>query len=167
MQGALKITLPNAIGNIQNNRLKFDLYFRPPAVTGFSFHIGDSNQNNGQGGTAGTYSAEVFSDANQWIVNTNELSGYDLYSTTGFVADSIQDVFTDHVTIVVGDEYIEFDNHRGVQRCYQSNYLFSLSGASDYDIFFSMNRAIAPMSGSSVIPSGTGLCQASISVLQY
>ena len=120
MQGALKITLrlPNAIGNIQNNRLKFDLYFRPPAVTGFIFHIGDSSQNNGQGGTAGTYSAEIFSDANQWMVNTNGLSGYDLYSISGFVADSIQNVFTDHmhVTIIVGDEYIEFDNHRGVQR---------------------------------------------------
>ena len=76
---------------------------------------------------------------------------------------------TNHVTVTIGDEYLMFDNNRGVQRTYHSEYLFTLSGQSttygamDYIIYFSMNRVVYPFGYAS--RTGTGLCRAVIKAL--
>ena len=71
-----------------------------------------------------------------------------------------------YVTVTVGDELLEFDNHRGAHYRYQSPYLFTLNGQKptygsvNYDIFFSMNRVVYPYSSTS--RTGVGLCKAVI-----
>ena len=70
------------------------------------------------------------------------------------------------MTIIVGDEYIDIDNHAGFKKCYQSKYLFVLSGQVvsfdpvNYDIFFGMNRVIIGN-----YRSGKGLCRAVITAV--
>jgi hypothetical protein len=58
------------------------------------------------------------------------------------------DFIVDKVTLVVSDQTLEWDNHRGVTGQLVNGSLFALSGQSDsqgpvnYDIFLSLNRVI-------------------------
>jgi len=161
LQGVLKITFPQPIGGVQRQFLQFELYFASDA-TEWNFNIGDSS-NNGYGGDAGHTSnaAEVHNKNRSWYVYGNVLPGYQQ-----LLVDLLQNVITEHVTVTIGDEHVEFDNHNGTHVCYDSKYLFTLSGQTptygqvNYDIFFGMNRVITTSSR-----SGTGLCRAVIKAL--
>ena len=168
MEGSVKITFPVADDGVQNRKLRIDLYFEQQTVplTGISFHIGDSNLNRGENiPSEELYSAEILGSDNDWEVHANNLPGRAGYTgnAEGTLADFIPSIITDHITILVGDEFVKFDNHNGVMKSYESKYLFSLSGASDYDIFLSMNRAIDPLPGA---PPAKGLCNVVVRSLE-
>ena len=148
-QGVIKLTFPNPVGGKQRYCLVFDLYLQKDPRR-WAFNIGDST-NNGYGGDAGTTSnaAEVHNIGNSWFVYSNNLPGYGSYAgSSTLLVESLSNVITDHVTLTIGDEYVEFDNNQGVQKCYSSKYLFTLSGQTptygvvNYDIFFALNRVI-------------------------
>ena len=154
---------------MQKRRLQFDLYF-DSTRSGWNFNIGDST-NNGYGGDAGHTSnaAEVHNTNEAFFVYTNTLPGYTDYSTSGLLVENSANALTNHITVTIGDEYVMFDNNRGVQKTYRSEYLFTLSGqqttygAVDYTIYFAMNRVIYPFSSTG--RTGTGLCRAVIRAL--
>ena len=95
----------------------------------------------------------------------------------GLLIDRKYDIMSTHMTITVGDEFLNIKNNRGVSCSYQSPYLFTLNGQKPtygdvnyrYDIFFSMNRVVYPYSYTSC--TGVGLCKAVIKavdcVIQY
>ena len=136
----------------------------------WNFDISDST-NNGFGGDAGdsSNSAEAHNYRGNFMVYSNTLPGYTEYSNQKnllLLVDLQRDVLTNNITITVGDEYVHFDNHRGIQRSYSSPYLFTLNGQAttkgtpDFDIYFSMNRVVYPYSQTS--RAGIGLCKAVI-----
>lgn len=168
-QGVATITFPQPLsGQPQRRLLRFDLFFNVSLInksSSFNFDIGDS-LTDGWGGDGGQTSnaAEVHSLRTNWLVYSNTLPGYLGYITTAPLnVDNVPNAITEHVTVTIGDEYVEFDNHAGFQRCYRSRYLFTLSGQTptygsvNYDIFFSMNRVVSTASR-----SGVGLCRAII-----
>ena len=165
-QGVATITFPQPpSGQPQRRLLRFELFFNVTLIRSFNFDIGDS-LTNGWGGDGGQTSnaAEVHSLHTNWLVYSNTLPGYSGYITTAPLnVDNVPNAITEHVTVTIGDEYVEFDNHAGFQRCYRSRYLFTLSGQTptygsvNYDIFFSMNRVVSTASR-----SGVGLCRAII-----
>ena len=167
-QGVATITFPQPLpGQPQRRLLRFELFFNVTLIGGssFNFDIGDSLVN-GYGGDGGQTSnaAEVHNLRTDWLVYSNTLPGYLDYTTDGRVrVDRVSNAITEHVTVTIGDEYVEFDNHAGFQRCYRSRYLFTLSGQTptygsvNYDIFFSMNRVVTTASR-----RGIGLCRAII-----
>ena len=165
-QGVIRITYPQPLGVVgQTKFLQFDLYF-DTVVQGFNINIGDSLSNNGYGGDAGQTSnaAEVHSKDTAWLVYSNTLPGYQSNSIDGhLLIDQINSAISEHVTVTIGDEYVDFDNHEGIKKCYKSPYLFTLNGQTptygsvNYDIYFGMNRVISSSSR-----SGTGLCRAVI-----
>ena len=168
-QGVATITFPQPLsGQPQRRLLRFDLFFNVSLInksSSFNFDIGDS-LTDGWGGDGGQTSnaAEVHSLRTNWLVYSNTLPGYLSYITTAPLnVDNVPNAITEHVTVTIGDEYVEFDNHAGFQRCYRSRYLFTLSGQTptygsvNYDIFFSMNRVVSTASR-----SGVGLCRAII-----
>ena len=169
LQGVVKITLPSSISGKQKCRLKFDLHMLKDLSKGggWNFNIGDSS-NNGYGGDAShtSNSAEVHNIRGSFYVYSNTLPGYTAYTKSSLSVDTQANVITNRVTITVGDEFVHFDNHRGIQKCYGSPYLFTLNGQAttygtrNYDIYFSMNRVIYPYSYTS--RTGTGLCKAVI-----
>ena len=74
---------------------------------------------NGYGGDAGTTSnaAEVHSQATSFNIFTGTIPGYLDYATNGHtLVDAVADVISNFVTVTIGDELVDFDNHRGVQR---------------------------------------------------
>lgn len=130
---------------------------------GITFDIGDSPTVNGYGGDAGTTSnaAEVHSFNNILYLYTGNLPGYLSYAIDArLLVESVPDVISNFVTITIGDELVELDNHRGVQRRYESPHLFTLNGQAttygpiNYDIHFGMNRVI-----NTSYRYGTGLCK--------
>ena len=136
----------------------------------WNFDISDST-NDGFGGDAGdsSNSAEVHNYRDNFMVSSNVLPGYTEYSNQKnllLLVDLQRDVLTNNITITVGDEYVHFDNHRGIQRSYSSPYLFTLNGQATtkgtpdyvYDIYFSMNRVVYPHLQTS--RTGIGLCKA-------
>ena len=167
-QGVATITFPQPLpGQPQRRLLRFELFFNMTLINNsrsFNFDIGDS-YTNGYGGDQGQTSnaAEVHNVRTDWLVYSNTLPGYLDYADSRLLVDHVSNVITEHITVTVGDEYVEFDNHAGFQRCYRSRYLFTLSGQTptygsvNYDIFFSMNRVITTTSR-----SGIGLCRAII-----
>lgn len=169
MQGVLKIIFPQACNHAQKRRLQFDLYFSN-SRSGWNFDISDST-NNGYGGDAGHTSnaAEVHNINENFYLYSNTLPGYTDYTKTGLQVDYITAAMSNHVTVTIGDEYVMFDNNRGVQKTYRSEYLFTLSGqqttygAVDYIIYFSMNRVVYPFNFAS--RTGTGLCRAVVRAL--
>ena len=161
-QGVMKATFPRPRQGRQQCRLKFDLYLQK-GKSGFTFDIGDSPTVNGYGGDAGTTSnaAEVHTLNNNFLIFSNNYPGYlDYANDAKLQVENAADAITNFVTITIGDELVEFDNHRGVQRRYESSHLFTLNGQPttygpiNYDIYFSMNRVISRSSR-----SGTGLCK--------
>ena len=161
-RGVMRATFPQPREGKQPCRLKFDFHLQPNS-SGITFNIGDSPTVNGYGGDAGTTSnsAEVHSSGNDFLVFTGSYPGYLDYATNGHIlVDNVLDVLSNFVTITIGDELVEFDNHRGVQRRYDSRHLFTLNGQPTtygpikYDIDFSMNRAVY-----SAGRTGTGLCK--------
>ena len=156
---------------MQKRKLQFDLYFSN-SRRGWNFDISDST-NNGYGGDAGHTSnaAEVHNVNENVLIYTNTLPGYTDYTTNGLQVETIGSAMTNHVTITIGDEYLMFDNNRGVQRTYRSEYLFTLSGqpttygAVDYIIYFSMNRVVYPFNSGVSSRTGTGLCRAVVKAL--
>lgn len=171
MQGVLKIVFPQACNHMQKRKLQFDLYFSN-SRSGWNFDISDST-NNGYGGDAGhtSNSAEVHNINENLLIYTNTLPGYTDYTTNGLQVETVRSAMTNHITITIGDEYLMFDNNRGVQRTYRSEYLFTLSGQPttygvvDYIIYFSMNRIVYPFNSGLRSRTGTGLCRAVIKAL--
>ena len=169
LEGVLKIAFPVSINRMQNRFLRIDLFLDSKA-TGWNFHIGDSKTNSGFGGDDGTTSndAEVHNVDDDWFVYSNGLPGNSDYTVSGLLVDRLNGVITNRVTITIGDEYVEFDNNRGVRRRYRSEYLFTLSGQKptvgelDYDIFLAMNRVIMHYTSR----TGIGLCGAVIRALE-
>ena len=170
LRGVIRITFPSSLNGKQNCLLKFDLHMLKDLSqgNGWNFDIADST-NNGYGGDSGHTSnaAEIHNNRGNFRVYTNTLPGYTDYSKNGLLVDEQTDVMTNDVTITVGDEYVQFDNNRGIQRSYSSPYLFTLNGQAttygspNYDIYFSMNRVPYPWQ-SSTSRSGIGLCKAVI-----
>ena len=168
-QGVVKITFPNPQYGQQKCKLLFDLHFQSDlSSSAWNFDIADSS-NNGYGGDAGHTSnaAEVHNINDDLFVYSNILPGYENFANRETLqADLKRDVMRTYVTVTVGDELLEFDNHRGAHYQYQSPYLFTLNGQKptygevNYDIFFSMNRVVYPYSYTS--RTGVGLCKAVI-----
>ena len=165
-QGVATITFPQPpSGQPQRRLLRFELFFNVTLIRSFNFDIGDSLTDGwGGDGRQTSNAAEVHSLHTTWLVYSNTLPGYLGYITTAPLnVDNVPNAITEHVTVTIGDEYVEFDNHAGFQRCYRSRYLFTLSGQTpmygsvNYDIFFSMNRVVSTASR-----SGVGLCRAII-----
>ena len=162
----MKITFPNPQNGPQQCKLHFDLHLQ--SSSGWNFNIGDSS-NDGYGGDAGHTSnaAEVHNINDDLFVYSNILPGYENFANKDSLqADLKRDVMRTYVTVTVGDELLEFDNHRGAHYQYQSPYLFTLNGQKptygevNYDIFFSMNRVVYPYSYTS--RTGVGLCTVEI-----
>ena len=165
-QGVVKITFPNPQNGPQQCKLHFDLHLQ--SSSGWNFNIGDSS-NDGYGGDAGHTSnaAEVHNINDDLYVYSNILPGYEsIANKDSLLVDLKRDVMRTYVTVTVGDELLEFDNHRGAHYQYQSPYLFTLNGQKptygsvNYDIFFSMNRVVYPYSYTS--RTGVGLCSVEI-----
>ena len=169
----IKLTFPPSLNGKQNCRLKFDLHLLKDLSKGgpWNFDIADST-GNGFGGDAGqtSNSAEVHNYRGSFYVYSNNLPGYAEYSNLNNLPLSVDlqaNVITNKVTVTIGDEYVHFDNHRGIQRCYDSPYLFTLNGqpttygSPNYDIYFSMNRVAYPFQ-STTSRTGIGLCKAVI-----
>ena len=161
-QGVMRATFPQPREGNQPCRLKFDFHLQPN-TSGFAFDIGDSPTVNGYGGDAGTTSnaAEVHSIRSSFFVYCGVLPGHADYAKNGIVhVDTVADVISNFVTVTIGDELVDFDNHRGIQRRYESRHLFTLNGQAttygpiNYDIYFSMNRVIH-----GTHRPGTGLCK--------
>ena len=169
LQGVVRITWPSSINGKQKCRLKFDLHMLKDLSkgNGWNFDISDST-NNGYGGDAGHSSnaAEVHNIRGNFLVYSNTLPSFQDYTQKGLLVDQQVNVTTNNVTITVGDEFVYFDNRRGIQRSYRSPYLFTLNGqpttkgTPDYNIYFSMNRVVYPYS--STRRTGIGLCKAVI-----
>ena len=171
LQGVVKITFPPPINGQQNCKLKFDLTIRESDLDndeGWVFDIGDST-NNGFGGAAGdsSNSAEIHNLRDRILVYSNALPGYEEYGVEqSLKVEDTEQAMSQYVTVTVGDELVEFDNHRGIKKSYQSPYLFTLNGqmptkgSVNRDIFFSMNRVVYPYSYTS--RTGVGLCKAVI-----
>ena len=164
LQGVLRIVFPEPSKGVQRRRFQFELYFASDA-RGWNFHIGDT-RGDGYGGGHGN-AAEVHNINRDWYVYGNSLPGYQDYTSENvpFLVDHLSNAITDHVTVTIGDELVEFDNHNGTQLHYNSEYLFALSGQPtsgriNYKIFFGMNRVITSTSR-----SGTGLCRVVIKAL--
>ena len=160
-QGVMTATFPRPRQGRQPCKLKFVFHFQSNRA-GFTFDIADSPTVNGYGGDAGTTSnaAEVHNLNNHTLIYTGTLPGYRDYTIDGHLLVDSNILLTNVVTITIGDELVEIDNHRGVQRRYKSPYLFTLNGQAttygpiNYDIHFSMNRVV-----SSTYRSGKGLCK--------
>ena len=126
LQGVVKLTFPPSLNGKQNCRLKFDLHLLKDLSKGgpWNFDIADST-GNGFGGDAGqtSNSAEVHNYRGSFYVYSNNLPGYAEYSNLNNLPLSVDlqaNVITNKVTVTIGDEYVHFDNHRGIQRCYDS-----------------------------------------------
>ena len=168
-QGVVKITFPKPKYGQQKCKLLFDLHLQSDlSRSAWNFDIADSS-NNGWGGDAGHTSnaAEVHNYHDDLLVYSNILPGYEnIANKETLRVDLKRDVMRTYVTVTVGDELLEFDNHRGARYRYQSPYLFTLNGQKptygsvNYDIFFSMNRVVYPYSSTS--RTGVGLCKAVI-----
>ncbi len=167
IQRVLRINFQEACNFTQNCKLRFDFNFDED-FTGWNFNIGDSS-NDGNGGDAGHTSnaAEVHNINRQLRVLTNTLPGFTSITRNGnLIHDHVNDVVGGNFTLVIGDEFVMFDNHNGVQKSYRSRYFFTLNGQPttygpvDYLINFGMNRVINHNRR-----SGTGLCRATIKML--
>ena len=165
--GSTQHLLPCCFQPAQNRLLQFDLYFAKPN-TGYNFNIADST-NNGHGGDAGHSSnaAEVHNRDETWYTYANLRPGYTSYIVDGnHLVEQVNSAISNFVTVTIGDEYVKFDNHRGIQKKYKSEFLFALSGQSitygriNHDIYFSLNRVVYPFT--SVTRTGVGLCRAVI-----
>ena len=171
LRGVVKITFPPPQYGVQRCKLVFDLFILESDLNkekGWVFDISDST-NNGYGGDAGTTSnsAEVHSLRQQFLVYSNTLPGYTNYGVEqNILVENTQNAMSPFVTVTIGDEFVEFDNHYGLKKSYQSPYLFTLNGqkptygTANRDIFFSMNRVVYPYSYTS--RRGVGLCKAII-----
>ena len=174
LQGVVKITFPPSNNGQQNCKLKFDLHILESDLNndkGWVFDIADST-NDGFGGDAGHSSncAEVHNQRQRFLVYSNTLAGYQQYTNAQSlkVADT-HNAMSPFVTVTVGDEFVEFDNHLDPIQQYQSPYLFTLNGQAtnkgsvNRDIFFSMNRVVYPHASTS--RTGVGLCKAVIKAI--
>ena len=171
LRGVVKITFPPRINGQQNCKLKFDLTIRESDLDndeGWVFDIADST-NNGWGGDAGitSNSAEIHNLRDHILVYSNTLPGYEQYGVEqSLLVEDTEQAMSQDVTVTIGDELVEFDNHHGIKKSYQSPYLFTLNGqtptygTANRDIFFSMNRVVYPYSSTS--RTGVGLCKAVI-----
>ena len=171
LQGVVKITFPPPINGQQKCKLKFDLHILESDLNkgnGWVFDISDST-NNGWGGDAGTTSnaAEVHNLQQRFLVYSNTLPGYQQYANgQTLLVEQTFNAMSPFVTVTVGDEFVEFDNHLDPKKSYQSPYLFTLNGqqptygTANRDIFFSMNRVVYPYHYTS--RTGVGLCKAVI-----
>ena len=128
-QGVMTATFPQPRQGRQPCRLKFVFHFQSNR-TDVTFDIGDSPPANGYGGDADTTSnaAEVHGVNNHTYVFTGTLPGYRDYTIDGHLLVESNILLTNVVIITIGDELVEIDNHRGVQRHYESPYLFTLNG---------------------------------------
>ena len=157
-QGVLKLTYPTP--NVQSRMLQFDLEFDTNSLSGYAFHIGDSPTNRGLGGDAGTTSlnAEVFSLGQTWTVHA------DTEQSNQVPYDQRLNYITNHITITVGNEYTTFNNYVMPVLSYNGPHMLAaLTGTSDYDIYFGMNRLIHPQPDGTF--SGAGLCKVRITTL--
>ena len=129
--------------------VKFDLYLNNP--DGWNFLISETRAD-GYGGTGPASEAtEVHNVDNDFFIYPNLLPGNQAYGKA-----RVESAITNHITILVCDKHVEFDNYKGMQMCYDSEYLFTLSGPDT--LFFGMNRVIVQRW--STAREGTGLCRA-------
>ena len=161
VQGVLRINFPRAYSQEQRCRLQFDLYL-DSAHTGWNFNIGNSILVNGYGGS----SAELHNINDTWFLYTSVLPGHTDYAVDGANVERSSNHISNHVTVTIGDELVVFDNNRGIQKTYRSEYLFTLSGQQPgygYDVYFGMNRVVNFHFGPRI---GTGLCRAVIKAIE-
>ena len=164
MQGVLNISFPLPVNGVQRRFLRFHFYLTPDQ-TRYNFQVADSNTD-GHGGDA----ADIHNVNSEVQVIASNVNGYQNYTaSSSFYIDRITNGVSNRVTITIGDEYIAFDNHRGIQRVYESEFLFVLSGQSayrgriDHDIYMGINRVVRAIGGAPQFGrSGTGLCRAEI-----
>ena len=129
--------------------IKFDLYLSNPE--GWNFLISETDAD-GYGGTGPASEAtEVHNNGNTFFIYPNLLPGNKAYGRA-----RVSDAISNHITILVCDKHVEFDNYRGMQKCYDSEYLFTLSRPDT--LYFGMNRVIVQRWATARV--GTGLCRA-------
>ena len=159
-QGVLKVTFPNV--GIQESRLKLKMYMDVNTISGHSFHVGDAQDNNGGGGASSSYSAEVLSQGNDWLVNARvHVVGNQYRYNKIDNAISLSEV-----TVTLGDEYIRFepDISGSIESAvYGGGYFYGLRGQDDYEVFIGLNRLISATGVP--FPFGTGLCRIEITAL--
>ena len=129
--------------------IQFDLYLSNPS--GWNFLISETRAD-GYGGTGPASEAtEVHNVDKKFLIYPNLLSGNQAYGSA-----VVEDAITNRMTILICDKHVEVDNYKGMQKCYDSEYLFTLSGRNN--LYFGMNRVITQRW--SVPRVGTGLCRA-------
>lgn len=169
-EGKLKITLPMAIGGVQDRALAFKFtHVRSLSAMGFpSFHIGDSEDNEAQDilSSSTTHSAEVFNNGLTMKVHANREQGRPTISPyrqeQNFIDLNVE------TTLLVGDKFILAYNGNGEVKSYRNDYLFSLNGdppqtgLADYEVYLGMNRLIKQQAPPI---AGKGLCEVKIYAL--
>ena len=147
-QAIARIPFPAAPSN-SKVCIKFDLYLANPK--GWNFLISETTAD-GYGGTGPASEAtEVHNIDNTLYIYPNLLPGNQAYGSA-----RVSDAISNHITILVCDKHVEFDNYKGMQMCYDSKYLFTLSRPDT--LYFGMNRVIVQRWATARV--GTGLCRA-------
>ena len=147
-QAIAKIPFPASPSN-SKVCIKFDLHLEDPK--GWNFLISETDAD-GYGGTGPASEAtEVHNVNDTFFIYPNLLPGNQAYGRT-----IVKRAITNHITILVCDNHVEFDNYKGMQMCYHSEYLFTLSGPDT--MYFGMNRVIVQRWPTARV--GTGLCRA-------
>lgn len=169
-EGRLMITLPTAIGGVQDRAVEFKFtHVTSSSAMGFpSFHIGDSIENealdNPSTSPLTSHSAEVFNDGLTMKVHANREQGRPTTSPYG-QEPSFIDLNTE-TTLKVGHKFILANNGNGQTKSYRNDYLFSLNGdppqrgVADYKVYLGMNRLIKQQA-----PPGKGLCKVEVYAL--
>lgn len=128
---------------------KFDLYLDDPK--GWNFLISETNADGYGGSGPASEATEVHNVDDNFFIYPNLLPGNQAYGKT-----RVESAITNRITILVCDNHVEFDNYKGMQMCYHSEYLFTLSGPDT--LYFGMNRVIVQRWPTARV--GTGLCRA-------
>lgn len=160
-RGNLQIYFPEACNYTQNCKLRFDFMFQSNH-SGLNFDIADASNNGVFDDTA-----EVLNVDRDIFVHSSVLPGYESLTRDGDrLVDSVAEVIRDHLTVVIGNEFVMFDNNNGILRSYRSKFLFTLDGQlktvnpANSFFYLGINRAVANSSH-----FGVGLCRVTVTVL--
>ena len=134
--------------------MQFDFYFDyNSGASGWNFHLSETFADGWGGTSPASEATEVHNYGKGFNVAANLLPGHKLYGNQW-----TPDVMTNHVTVIVGDQHVEVDNHFGFQRCYKSKFLFTLLEPVPV-LYFGINRVMNLNRYPDPPRIGQGLCE--------